>query len=137
MSAEADIEARSKLVAALSAGATIAAAAKASGYSYRQAHRLAHSPEVVAEVEKNKAGLPAEHPDVQAAKAFLRGVVDGKEEDDPPALSVRVQAAKALIAAHQTQAPRSAKPKEAPAPAVPTGPDPTPDELQRGLRVLA
>lgn len=138
MSAEADIEARAKLVAALSAGATIAAAAKASGYSYRQAHRLAHSPEVVAEVEKTKAGAPAEHADVTAAKKFLRRVFDGQEEGTPQELAVKVQAAKASIAAYQTQAPRSAKPKDQPAtPAAPSGPDPTPEELQRGLRVLA
>lgn len=59
MSAEADDEAREVLVSSLAVGATIAAAARASRYSYRQAHRLAHDPKIQNLVAMRQARLHA------------------------------------------------------------------------------
>lgn len=134
VSAELDAEGRSKLIAALAAGSSISQAAKASGYHYRHAHRLAHDPDVLRQVAEARSKGEAEHAEVIKARAVLLDIATSGERD-----SDRVAAARALIAAHQTRV--RAKPQSPGQPDSKQGPPPAPlsaDEVasQLGLRVI-
>lgn len=102
MSAETDYEARYKLAEALARSPeNVSAAAKAAGYRRQHVYRVMKDPEFAKMLDAAKRRLAesggpiVSDDDGRAAKNYLLGVVEGREEGDQH----RVAAAKALLSA--------------------------------------
>lgn len=122
MGAELDAGARERLVDALAKGSSVSLAARTSGYSRIHVHRLLKDPAFMAEVDRARAKeVDSEPGDVKAARAFLRKAMDGEIEAGPQELTVRVNAAKALIAAYQGRGRAAPVAVPAPIKMLPTG----------------
>lgn len=94
MPAHADNDKRYKLAEALAAGATVAAAARAVGFSERTAYRLRRDPEFqrMEDAARERQAQGAIDPDERLALTTLRQVA--RDQDQPG--TARVSAAKAL-----------------------------------------
>jgi hypothetical protein len=127
-------EARERLLAALAAGANNSEAARVSGYSRKHVKELLKDAEFCALLEERRQAQDRGELE-RASKVGLRVLLEIAQDHEAPH-AARVSAARALVAA---DAPRG-KPGGAPkvdAPAATTGPEPTAEELQAALRVLA
>jgi len=137
VAADTDLDARNRLLSALAAGANNTDASRISGYSRKHVIQLQKDAQFCAELEERRRELlDGDDGDRKRAAgiglAVLLEVAQNKDARDAD----RVSAAKTLVA---LDAPR-AKSKAAEAPA-PNGSastsDPSPEELQKALRVLA
>lgn len=139
MSAETDMEARSRLIDALAAGSNNSDAARVSGYSRKHVIQLQKDAGFMAEVEERKRALAegdsgAREERIKAGWRVLKEIAEDKSQ---PA-AARVSAARVLVALEAARA--SAKPTKEPEAAPQKAqnvPEPTPEELQRAIRVLA
>lgn len=131
MASEIDLDAREKLIQALASGANHSEAARVSGYSRKHVKTLVKDPSFMGLVAERResAGVDVSGA-VKVGLATLLEIAKSGENE-----TARVSAAKALVA---MGAPKVGPKRAEPAPPEsPAGPDPTPDELQRSLRLLA
>lgn len=131
MASEIDLDAREKLIQALAAGANHSEAARISGYSRKHVKTLVKDPGFMGLVAERREKAGADFSEaVKVGLAVLIEIAQTGENE-----TARVSAAKALVA---MAAPKVGPKRADPAQSVPqSGPDPTPDELQRSLRLLA
>lgn len=131
MAADVDVEAREKLISALAAGSNHSEAARLSGYSRKHVKTLVKDPSFMALVQerRDQAGVDTSEA-VRVGMATLLEIARGGENE-----AARVSAAKALVA---MAAPRATSRAQEKAPeSAAGGHEPSPEDLQRALRLLA
>lgn len=116
MAAEQDPEARERLLEELARGSSVAAAARAAGYSRMHAHRLLKEPAFAGDLERRRAERAHEEvsADEQLALEVLRAVCVSKKAK----AFDRVAAAKALLAHCAPRRLASRAPEPAPPPPI-------------------
>src|SRR5580658_9633859 len=110
MAAELDLEARTRLLDALSRGMSQRKAADHAGYSHARVKQLLQTPQFLAELEdaRGKLSPAVGDEDVEKARKTLLAIMAGEIQESAPLLATRIAAAKAVISLRPKVAPPAA-----------------------------